>query len=207
MNRKRTESPVYARQWSGGSSSTGSSSPVGSPAHPRSRLPPAATGMSTIKRTQNVAAKAAAQRLALVMASKPDNDEDDEDDDLGFRFGPPPPMSNHSINRSDSSNSNSGGVFSGIGLSKPNRSPSPAVNFDIPSHWWVVWFVFDLILADSLLIFVVAFHFNSINKPYDSFYFSNLKTYLFGELQFCFAILFLEQLWIMRFSGIHFIIM
>lgn len=36
----------------------------------------------------------------------------------------------------------------------------------------------------------VAFHFNSIDKPYDSFYFSNLKTYLFGELQFCFAILF-----------------
>ncbi|KAL0342274.1 UNVERIFIED_CONTAM: Coiled-coil domain-containing protein SCD2 [Sesamum calycinum] len=94
MNRKRTESPVYARQWSGGSSSTGSSSPAGSPRHPRSRLPPAAAGMSTIKRTQNVAAKAAAQRLALVMASKtPNDDEDDEDDDLGFRFGPPQPSS------------------------------------------------------------------------------------------------------------------
>ncbi|KAK6147960.1 hypothetical protein DH2020_018872 [Rehmannia glutinosa] len=127
MNRKRTESPVYARQWSGGSSSTGSSSPVGSPAHPRSRLPPAATGMSTIKRTQNVAAKAAAQRLALVMASKtPNDDEDDEDDDLGFRFGPPPSMSSNSnINRSDSSNSSGG--LSGIALSRPNRSPSPAV--------------------------------------------------------------------------------
>ncbi|KAK4436770.1 Coiled-coil domain-containing protein SCD2 [Sesamum alatum] len=126
MNRKRTESPVYARQWSGGSSSTGSSSPAGSPAHPRSRLPPAATGMSTIKRTQNVAAKAAAQRLALVMASKtPNDDEDDEDDDLGFRFGPPPPASissNHNINRSDS-----GGALSGISLSKMNRSPSPAL--------------------------------------------------------------------------------
>ncbi|KAK6147958.1 hypothetical protein DH2020_018870 [Rehmannia glutinosa] len=127
MNRKRTESPVYARQWSGGSSSTGSSSPVGSPAHPRSRLPPAATGMSTIKRTQNVAAKAAAQRLALVMASKtPNDDEDDEDDDLGFRFGPPPSMSSNSnINRSDSSNSSGG--LSGIALSRPNRSPSPAL--------------------------------------------------------------------------------
>ncbi|XP_011073178.1 coiled-coil domain-containing protein SCD2 [Sesamum indicum] len=126
MNRKRTESPVYARQWSGGSSSTGSSSPAGSPAHPRSRLPPAATGMSTIKRTQNVAAKAAAQRLALVMASKtPNDDEDDEDDDLGFRFGPPAPSSFSSsniINRSDS-----GGGLSGISLSKMNRSPSPAL--------------------------------------------------------------------------------
>ncbi|KAL0318965.1 UNVERIFIED_CONTAM: Coiled-coil domain-containing protein SCD2 [Sesamum angustifolium] len=126
MNRKRTESPVYARQWSGGSSSTGSSSPAGSPAHPRSRLPPAAAGMSTIKRTQNVAAKAAAQRLALVMASKtPNDDEDDEDDDLGFRFGPPQPSSfssNNTINRSDS-----GGGLSGISLSKTNRSPSPAL--------------------------------------------------------------------------------
>ncbi|KAG8379549.1 hypothetical protein BUALT_Bualt07G0100600 [Buddleja alternifolia] len=132
MNRKRTESPVYARQWSGGSSSTGSSSPAGSPAHPRSRLPPGAPGMSTIKRTQNVAAKAAAQRLALVMASKtPNDDEDDDDDDLGFRFGPPPTTSisnnnsNNNIYRSDSSNSIGG--LSGVGLSKPNRSPSPAL--------------------------------------------------------------------------------
>lgn len=133
MNRKRTESPVYGRQWSGGSSSTGSTSPAGSPAHPRSRLPPAATGMSTIKRTQNVAAKKAAQRLALVMASKtPNDDDDDEDDDLGFRFGPPPPMSissNSNINRSDSSNSSGG--LSGVALSKPNRSPSPAVKFGL----------------------------------------------------------------------------
>ncbi|KAL3818487.1 hypothetical protein ACJIZ3_004392 [Penstemon smallii] len=123
MDRKRNGSPVYGRQWSG--SSTGSTSPAGSPAHPRSRLP---TGMSTIKRTQNVAAKAAAQRLAQVMATKTTNDEeDDEDDDLGFRFGPPPPMSfssnnNTNINRSDSSNSI--GSFS---LSRPNRSPSPAL--------------------------------------------------------------------------------
>ncbi|XP_042002839.1 coiled-coil domain-containing protein SCD2-like isoform X1 [Salvia splendens] len=130
MNRKRTESPVYARQWSGGSSSTGSSSPVGSPAHPRSRLPPSAAGMSTIKRTQNVAAKAAAQRLALVMASKtPNDDDDDEDDDLGFRFAAPPaPMSassNIGVNRSDSGSN--GGGFSGISLTRPNRSPSPSL--------------------------------------------------------------------------------
>ncbi|KAL2462338.1 Coiled-coil domain-containing protein SCD2 [Abeliophyllum distichum] len=129
MNRKRTESPVYTRQWSGGSSSTGSSSPVGSPAHPRSRLPPAGTGMSTIKRTQNVAAKAAAQRLAKVMASKTP-DEDEEDDDLDFRFGPPPPLSMSS--RSDSNNSNSG--LSSISFSKPNRSPSPALGRNFMEH-------------------------------------------------------------------------
>ncbi|XP_041998032.1 coiled-coil domain-containing protein SCD2-like isoform X1 [Salvia splendens] len=137
MNRKRTESPVYARQWSGGSSSTGSSSPVGSPAHPRSRLLPSAAGMSTIKRTQNVAAKAAAQRLALVMASKtPNDDDDDEDDDLGFRFAAPPaPMSassNIGVNRSDSGSN--GGGFSGISLTRPNRSPSPSANRHKPPY-------------------------------------------------------------------------
>ncbi|KAL6497195.1 hypothetical protein OROGR_029124 [Orobanche gracilis] len=123
MNRKRTASPVFARQWSGGSSSTGSSSPVGSPAHPRSRFPPpTAAGMSTIKRTQNVAAKAAAQRLALVMASKtPNDDDDDDDDDLGFRFGPPPSLSSN-INKTDSSIG-----LSGTAPVKPNRSPSPAL--------------------------------------------------------------------------------
>ncbi|XP_051115776.1 coiled-coil domain-containing protein SCD2-like isoform X2 [Andrographis paniculata] len=131
MNRNRTDSPVYTRQWSGGSSSTGLSSPVGSPAHPRSRLPPATTGMSTIKRTQNVAAKAAAQRLAMVMASKTpnDDDEEEEDDDLNFRFVPPPPptsiSNNSSIHRRDHSDSTGG--LSGISLSKPNRSPSPAL--------------------------------------------------------------------------------
>lgn len=103
---------MYARQWSGGSSSTGSSSPARSPAHPHSRLPPS-TGMSTIKRTQNFAAKAAAQRLAQVMASQT-TDDDEEDDDLGFRFGAPP-------------NSNSNNGLPAISFAKPNRSPSPAV--------------------------------------------------------------------------------
>ncbi|KAJ1378534.1 coiled-coil domain-containing protein [Sesbania bispinosa] len=46
------------------------------------------TGISTIKRTQNVAAKAAAQRLAQVMAS-----QTADDDDLGFLFIAPPPLS------------------------------------------------------------------------------------------------------------------
>lgn len=126
MDRRRTGSPVYARQWSGGSSSTGSSSPAGSPAHPRARLPPTVTGMSTIKRTQNVAAKAAAQRLAQVMASshRPDEDEDD-DDDLGFR--PPTAAFSTNDNRSNSNSKNSG--LSAISLAKPNRSPSPSVIF------------------------------------------------------------------------------
>ncbi|CAI9113731.1 OLC1v1014391C1 [Oldenlandia corymbosa var. corymbosa] len=136
MDRRRTESPVYARQWSGGSSSTGSSSPVGSPAHPRSRLPPAAGGMSTIKRTQNVAAKAAAQRLAQVMASQATADDDDEDDDLGFRFGGVPPSSGFSANHvnNNNSNSNSHGGLAPVSLVKPNRSPSPALGRNFMDH-------------------------------------------------------------------------
>lgn len=122
---------MYARQWSGGSSSTGSSSPAGSPAHPRARLPPTVTGMSTIKRTQNVAAKAAAQRLAQVMASshRPDEDEDD-DDDLGFR--PPTAAFSTNDNRSNSNSKNSG--LSAISLAKPNRSPSPSLGRNFMDH-------------------------------------------------------------------------
>lgn len=118
---------MYSRQWSGGSSSTGSSSPARSPAHPQSRLPPVA-GMSTIKRTQNFAAKAAAQRLAQVMASQT-IDDDEEDDDLGFRFGAPS-FSSNNLKPGSGGNGNSssgGGAFSNVSISKPNRSPSPAV--------------------------------------------------------------------------------
>ncbi|KAL5140452.1 Coiled-coil domain-containing protein SCD2 [Glycine soja] len=50
-------------------------------------------GISTVKRTQNVAAKAAAQRLAQVMASQTAVAADDDDDDLGFRYTAPPPLS------------------------------------------------------------------------------------------------------------------
>ncbi|TMX02135.1 hypothetical protein EJD97_022538 [Solanum chilense] len=130
MDRRRTESPVYARQWSGGSSSTGSSSPAGSPAHPRARLPPTVTGMSTIKRTQNVAAKAAAQRLAQVMASSHRPDEEEDDDDLGFR--PPTAAFSTNDNRSNSNNKNSG--LTAISLAKPNRSPSPSLGRNFMDH-------------------------------------------------------------------------
>lgn len=87
MERRGTESPVSIRQWSSESGNV-----ISSPSrHARSS---SLTGISTIKRTQNVAAKAAAQRLAQVMASQAaDNDDDeDDDDDLGFRYSAPPPL-------------------------------------------------------------------------------------------------------------------
>ncbi|CAL1405672.1 unnamed protein product [Linum trigynum] len=122
MDRRRAGSPVYGRQWSGGSSSTGSSSPVMSPAHPSSRL---GAGMSTIKRTQNVAAKAAAQRLAQVMASQTADDEEDEDD-LGFRFSnqaaAPPSSFGNSFNQNGKSS-----ATPAISFTRGNRSPSPAL--------------------------------------------------------------------------------
>lgn len=119
MDRRRTGSPVYSRQWSG-SSSTGSSSPAMSPAHPHSRVP-SATGLSSIKRTQNVAAKAAAQRLAQVMASQT-TDDDDEDDDLVFRNSGPAPAAAPPFSSKVNNSS-----IPAISTARPNRSPSPAV--------------------------------------------------------------------------------
>ncbi|KAL1301300.1 coiled-coil domain-containing protein SCD2 isoform X1 [Arachis ipaensis] len=141
MDRRRTASPVYGRQWSGGSSSTGSSSPAMSPAHPQSRLGPSSTGMSTVKRTQNVAAKAAAQRLARVMASQAAAADDDgeDDDDLDFQFAAPraPVPSSYSSNASSLKSSGVGTTATTIppiSLARPNRSPSPALGRNFAEH-------------------------------------------------------------------------
>ncbi|RDX89066.1 Coiled-coil domain-containing protein SCD2, partial [Mucuna pruriens] len=76
------------RKWSSESGNVMSSPSQSRNGHSRSS---SLTGISTVKRNQNVAAKAAAQRLAQVMASQTADDE--EEDDLGFRYTAPPPLS------------------------------------------------------------------------------------------------------------------
>ncbi|KAG6470507.1 hypothetical protein ZIOFF_071580 [Zingiber officinale] len=125
MDRMRAGSPAYSRQGSGASSGSGSSSPGFSPGHSRSV---SASSLSGIRRTQNLAAKAASARLAQVMATQATDDEDE--DDLvfasgsgvvsGIRYGLPRQV---------------GGSNGGVGaaasspslLGRSARSPSPAV--------------------------------------------------------------------------------
>ncbi|EOA20330.1 hypothetical protein CARUB_v10000636mg [Capsella rubella] len=109
MDLTRARSPVYARQWSRSSNGTESRSPSMSPAH-RNQLGGGVGGLSTVKRTQNVATKAAAQRLAKVMALH-NNDDDDDDDE--FKFAQP-----------------SSGAINGS-FARRNRSQSPALGRNI----------------------------------------------------------------------------
>uniref|UniRef100_A0A1J3GEM7 Coiled-coil domain-containing protein SCD2 n=1 Tax=Noccaea caerulescens TaxID=107243 RepID=A0A1J3GEM7_NOCCA len=134
MDRRRAGSPVYGRQWSETSNSTESTSPAMSPAH-RKQLG-GVGGFSTVKRTQNVAAKAAAQRLAKVMAMQNkdngDEDDEDEDEDLSLRFASPAlkparhaPSSLSSTGSNSSSNGNSN--LPAVSFAPRTRSPSPSL--------------------------------------------------------------------------------
>ncbi|KAJ0969254.1 hypothetical protein J5N97_022131 [Dioscorea zingiberensis] len=137
MDRRRTGSPVYFRQGSGGSSSTGSSSPSMSPARSSSL-----SGISGVRRNQNVAARAAAARLAQVMASQSAAGDDDDDDDgdgdvpvvrAGFRYPVSRPLPAASSN-------GFGGAGVGVGrsgsslLGRSTRSPSPALGRNFVEH-------------------------------------------------------------------------
>lgn len=122
------------RQW--GSESGGSSPARGH--HARSS---SASGISSIKRTQNYAAKAAAQRLAQVMASQAaatDDEDEDEDDarfgdndaDFGLRFNPPLPLSlSRPPLKTNGASNGSGGVRPLVPSPKIIRSSSDAVIF------------------------------------------------------------------------------
>lgn len=142
MDRNRTESPVYARQWSNESSAAGSgpSSPVTmSPGRHHHSRSSSASGLSTIKRNQNFAAKAAAQRLAQVMASQTTDDDEEDDDDLGFRYSAPPPLSfSRNVNSTAATTTT---TKPALPSSRITRSPSPAVCFQFfsPAFWVKDW--------------------------------------------------------------------
>ncbi|XP_023876304.1 coiled-coil domain-containing protein SCD2 isoform X1 [Quercus suber] len=128
MERRRTDSPLYIRQWSSETPTspvTNSASPGMSPSRATHVRSASATAFSTVKRTQNFAAKAAAQRLAQVMASQTADDDDDEDDDsgLGFRYSAPPP----SISLSHTRNLMTTTTKPAIPPVRTNRSPSPSL--------------------------------------------------------------------------------
>ncbi|XP_021817593.1 coiled-coil domain-containing protein SCD2 isoform X1 [Prunus avium] len=77
MDRMR---PVYVRQKSGGNTPGPPTSPMMSPMHHHGRS--GSVGMGGAKKAQHT--KAAAQRLAHVMANKPTEDDDEDDDDLSY---------------------------------------------------------------------------------------------------------------------------
>ncbi|XP_020581263.1 coiled-coil domain-containing protein SCD2-like isoform X3 [Phalaenopsis equestris] len=127
MDRWRARSPVYSRQQSGGSSSTGSSSPTMSPAHHRSA---STSGLSNFRRTQNLAAKAANARLARVMASQASGEDDEEEDEGDL------PVASNSIRYGSPRTlpSSNGGTTAGNGGGRPARSPSPALGRNVTEY-------------------------------------------------------------------------
>lgn len=125
MDRMRAGSPAYSRQGSGGSSGSGSSSPGFSPGHSRSV---SASSLSGIRRTQNLAAKAASARLAQVMASQATDDEDEDDLVFSSGFGVASGIRYGLPRQVGSSNGGVGAATSSPSLlGRSARSPSPAV--------------------------------------------------------------------------------
>lgn len=131
MDRQRTQSPVSIRHWS-------SESAISSPARNGHARSSSVSGISNIKRTQNVAAKAAAQRLAQVMASQTPDDDEDDDYDLGFRYTAPPPLS---LSRTSKTS---------VPSPATTRSPSPAVIFNLHIASFIFRFRFSLLPFDLL---------------------------------------------------------
>lgn len=125
MDRARTASPRQLRKWS---SESGAPTLIAGSSSPRHGRSSSISGMSNIKRTQNVAAKAAAQRLAQVMASQAatgNDDDDDDHDDLGFRFAAPQPPS---FSRPNVSTSDRNAAIQSTKLNTRSSSPALARN-------------------------------------------------------------------------------
>ncbi|KAL2345746.1 hypothetical protein Fmac_007031 [Flemingia macrophylla] len=104
MDRRR----MYDRQNSSSGTPTTPSSPVNtvSPLHRHARAGSTGSAMTNVRRAQNNATKAAAQRLAQVMSQTEEEEEDDDDVPLDY-----------------SSITGSGGIGLGGGRPMPNRSP------------------------------------------------------------------------------------
>ncbi|KAJ6712949.1 FAS-BINDING FACTOR-LIKE PROTEIN [Salix purpurea] len=127
---QKTESPLYPRQWTSDPASSPTGATVQNARHAHHARSSSASGLSSIKRNQNVAAKAAAQRLAQVMASQTADDDDDENDgdDLGFRYSAPPPLSfSRNANSNNTNVTTTSKASSTAASSRINRSPSPAL--------------------------------------------------------------------------------
>lgn len=144
MDRKGSESPVSIRHWS---SESGISSPSRNGHHARSS---SVSGISNIKRTQNVAAKAAAQRLAKVMASQTPDEDEDDDYDLGFRYTAPPPLS---LSRTGKTSLASAAAAAATTTTSTTRSQSPAVI----SYFHIASFIFCFRLICDQIFFLLHF--------------------------------------------------
>lgn len=95
MDGRSSDTPVTGRRWSSESSivtgvAVDGGASIPAPRKPHHARSTSATSISNIRRNQNYAAKAAAQRLAQVMASQ-SADDNAEDDDLDYAFSALPP--------------------------------------------------------------------------------------------------------------------
>lgn len=138
------KSPIYARRWTSEPtnannavrpthSRTASAALLDSPTmrgggHARTA---STAGISNVKRTQNFAARAAAQRLAQVMASQTTDEDDDEDDyaaDLSFRYASPTPALS-----GNNANTNNAGPKPVLPSSASARTTTPTSSTSSPA--------------------------------------------------------------------------
>lgn len=114
MDRRRG----YDRQQSSTGTPVTPSSPVAmSPLNRHSRAGSTGSAMTNVRRAQNHATKAAAQRLAQVMSHQTGDDEDEDEDEVSLDY---------------SRLSSTGGI--GLGAARPARPRSPMVTIHIILH-------------------------------------------------------------------------
>lgn len=140
MDRSRYE---YAKQNSNMGTPRTPSSPMASPLNRHARMG-SATGLANAKKAQN--AKAAAQRLAHVMAHQ-SADDDEDDDDLLYDYNGP--MS-----------SNTGSLGLGGGRAMPSRSPMVLLLNGRQIFYFFLFFYFD----EFAMICLIGAYYNEKRK-------------------------------------------